>query len=93
MLHKFYNTMNISNIYISPFCRVVDNMDNQIVVINTITNQRALFRGTEKSMDLFRKSFILNVGMKYEDLEAFFANFENCTLATWQELIQGGFLE
>ena len=93
MIHKFYNSNNISKVYLSPYCRIVENTNSRICVINRISNESIILKGTEGLLDMFRKSFLLNVGMKYEDLGAFFSKFKNCTTSTWQDLIQGGFLE
>ena len=93
MIHKFYNDNNIKNVFLSPYCKIVENSNSRICVINRISNESIILKGTDDVLDAFRKAFLLNVGMKYEDLELFFSKFENCTSSTWQDLIQGGFLE
>jgi len=93
MIHKFYNSNNIKNVFLSPYCKIVENTNSRICIINRISNESVIFEGSKDLLDMFIKSFVLNVGMKYEDLETFFSKFENCTNSTWQELVQGGFLE
>ena len=93
MIHKFYNSNNITHVFLSPYCKVVENTNSRICVINRISNESIILKGTEDLLDMFRKAFLLNAGMQYDDIGAFFAKFENCTSSTWQVLIQGGFLE
>lgn len=93
MMHKFYNANNIHYVFLSPYCKVVENEDVQISIVNCNTKQIVKLNGTGEALDIFRKAFVLNMGMKYEVLSAFFAQFDNCSEDTWQELIQGGFLE
>ena len=93
MLHKFYNSKNVNNVFLSPYCKIVANTNSRICIVNRISDECVIFQGTEDLLDAFRKAFLLNAGMKYEDLGAFFEKFENCTSSTWQDLIRGGFLE
>ena len=93
MIHKLYNLDNIHYAFLSPYCKVIRDTDNGISIINRITNQSVEFRGTVEALDMFRKSFVLNMGMSYERLSSFFSEFDHCTDETWLELIQGGFLE
>lgn len=93
MLHKFYNSENISIVFLSPYCKILENTNKRIKIMNCVTNQTVVFSGEGKCLDILRKSFVLNMGMKYENLSAFFEQFDHCTADTWQELIRGGFLE
>lgn len=93
MLHKFYDSQNIMLVFLSPYCKVLENTNYRIRIINCTTNQIVTFSGERKCMDVFRKSFILNMGMEHDNLGPFFEQFDYCTADTWQELIQGGFLE
>lgn len=49
----------------------------EICIINRISNESVIFEGSKDLLDMFIKSFVLNVGMKYEDLETFFSKYEN----------------
>ena len=93
MLHKFYDSQNITLVFLSPYCKILENTNYRIRIINCTTNQIVIFSGERKCMDALRKSFVLNMGMEYENLSPFFEQFDHCTADTWQELIQGGFLE
>ena len=93
MLHKFYNTKNISSIFLTPYCKIVENTENRIEIVNTNTSQQVVLTGDKASIAALDKAFILNTGMEYAELSSFFSQFDNCTTDTWLELIQGGFLE
>ena len=93
MMQKFYNENNISTVFLSPYCRIIEKTDVKISVINRNTNQTIVLAGNQNLMETFYKAFILNMGMEYNDLSSFFQQFDDCTSYTWLELIQGGFLE
>ena len=93
MVHKFYNSDNIKTVFLSPYCRIVDDAEEHISVVNTITNQKVAFVGDKDALDSFRKNFKLNIGVKYDNLSSYFESFHNCDSNTWVDLIQGGFLE